>query len=155
MSTRLKTYALPLPFRWTLLVRVLKHLTLQERTVLIVLGRRFPGAIEGFESVPFMETLVIPPLSIIKLRAVNWLRRASLRITPWPVYFWIASTDCDLTHAEWPERYPNGWTARRCLNELLDSAEGPTTITRISRHDYDDALEQAFTRDIAAERANY
>jgi len=85
-----------------------------------------------------------------------FLRFWSLRLTPWPVYFWSYSRDCDLFEVTRAVRFSNGWRAVRGIEDSYEDAEGPVSWERINRADYESLrADGPITRDIAAEQMNY
>lgn len=81
------------------------------------------------------------------------VRRFVAKLTPWPVYFIMDSTDCDLCNVVRAVRYPNGWTASRRIEVEYENAEGPLYFERVSKAEYE-TFENSW-RDIAAEKAGY
>lgn len=115
-------------------------------TVVVVITFRKKGPSCSFQ-------IMQPRVRWIMIKAA-W-REFLLRCTPWPVYFYRYSRDCDLMECEWYDRFPNGWTAIKAMDDSYENAEGPERWARVSRSTYQEYANYFKKRDIAAEQMNY
>lgn len=101
---------------------------------------------------PVIQCLRIPqPIKA----TTTFIRRLKRFFSPFPLYFWFSSTDCDQMHVEYAVRYPNGWTATRCMYDAIDNAEGPLGFQQLTKKEYLQCMKESVRDDIAARNAGY
>ncbi|WP_373078647.1 hypothetical protein [Zhongshania sp.] len=107
---------------------------------------------DAWKAGPFLR---LPNPAYYAMRARQVFNHWSLMLTPWPVYFWFSSTDCDLMHVEYAVKYRNGREAMRCISDAYESAEGATYFSRLTRKEYLRCERDMVRDDIAARMMNY
>jgi hypothetical protein len=72
-----------------------------------------------------------------------------------PVYYWYQSRDCDLCEVGYAVAFQNQMDADIFIEDAYDSAEGPTSFSRLTHEQYLEAENEHHRRDIAAEMMGY
>ena len=73
-----------------------------------------------------------------KSRWVRKYRRMMIALNPFPVYYVTDGTDCDHYRVTSAGKASNGWKYLKARDDEYKWAEGPTSVYRITKKEYDE-----------------
>tara|TARA_Y100001963_G_scaffold34520_1_gene48093 strand:+ start:173 stop:604 length:432 start_codon:yes stop_codon:yes gene_type:complete len=65
-------------------------------------------------------------------------KRIATMLNPFPVYYVTDSTDCDHYRVTSAGKASNGWKYLKARDSAYEEAEGPTSVYRITKKEYDE-----------------
>ena len=89
------------------------------------------------------------PIQRLERRLRYWLPKLARMANPLPVYWCVDSRDCDHVRGTSAHKSPSGWHYLRERDAVYGAAEGPTSVWRMSRKEYDEF--QSSWRDYGSE----